>query len=102
MKIKKELKNATFEYDEEAKSFTISGEHPALRGVSNAVELNKVYAFAFMRFVVRMAQRNWLRNPTKSKKLIDKAELTMLELEIEDIEDTNQMVMFNNESSEVK
>jgi len=102
MKIKKELKNATFEYDEEAKSFTISGEHPALRGVSNTVELNKVYAFAFMRFVVRMAQRNWLRNPTKSKKLIDKAELTMLELEIEDIEDTNQMVMFNNESSEVK
>lgn len=102
MKIKKELKNATFEYDEEAKSFSISGEHPALRGVSNTVELNKVYAFAFMRFVVRMAQRNWLRNPTKSKKLIDKAELTMLELEIEDIEDTNQMVMFNNESSEVK
>jgi hypothetical protein len=102
MKIKKELKNATFEYDEEKKSFTISGEHPALRDVSNTVELNKVYAFAFMRFVVRMAQRNWLRNPTKSKKLIDKVELTMLELEIEDIEDTNQMVMFKNEASEDK
>jgi hypothetical protein len=102
MKIKKELKNATFEYDEEAKSFTISGEHPALRGVSNTVELNKVYAFAFMRFVVRMAQRNWLRNPNKSKKLLDKAEETMVELEAEDIEDADQMIMFNNEASEVK
>jgi len=98
MKIKKELKNATFEYDEEKKSFTISNGD----GLYTTVELNKVYAFAFMRFVVRMAQRNWLRNPTKSKKLLDKAELTMLELEIEDIEDTNQMVMFNNESSKVE
>tara|TARA_R110000851_G_scaffold53384_8_gene126719 strand:+ start:1005 stop:1301 length:297 start_codon:yes stop_codon:yes gene_type:complete len=98
MKIKKELKNATFEYDEEKKSFTISG----VDELYSTVELNKVYAFAFMRFVVRMAQRNWLRNPTKSKKLLDKAELTMLELEIEDIEDTNQMVMFNNESSKVE
>jgi len=102
MKIKKELKNATFEYDEEKKSFTISGEHPALRGVSNTIELNKVYAFAFMRFVVRMAQRNWLRNPNKSKKLLDKAEATMVELETEDIEDTDQMVMFNHEASEVE
>jgi hypothetical protein len=98
MKIKKELKNATFEYDEEKKSFTISSGD----GLYTTVELNKVYAFAFMRFVVRMAQRNWLRNPTKSKKLIDKVELTMLELEIEDIEDTNQMVMFKNEASEDK
>jgi len=102
MKIKKELKNATFEYDEEKKSFTISGAHPSLRGVSNTVELNKVYAFAFMRFVVRMAQRNWLRNPNKSKKLIDKAEATMIELESEDIEDPDQMIMFDNEASEVK
>ncbi len=102
MKIKKELKNATFEYDEETKSFTISGAHPTLRGVSNTVELNKVYAFAFMRFVVRMAQRNWLRNPNKSKKLLDKAEATMVELETEDLEDPDQMIMFDNEASEVK
>ena len=101
-KIKKELKNATFEYDEEAKSFTISGEHPALRDVSNTVELNKVYAFAFMRFVVRMAQRNWLRNPNKSKKLLDKAEATMIELETEEAEDSDQMIMFNHETSEVE
>ena len=99
MKIKKELKNATFEYDEETKSFTISGADELY---SNTVELNKVYAFAFMRFVVRMAQRNWLRNPNKSKKLLDKAEATMVELETEDIEDPDQMIMFNNEASEVK
>lgn len=98
MKIKKELKNATFEYDEEKKSFTISNGD----GLYSTVELNKVYAFAFMRFVVRMAQRNWLRNPNKSKKLLDKAEATMVELETEDIEDTDQMIMFNNEASEVK
>ena len=62
MKIRKDLKNATFEYDEVEKSFAIKQE-------GGEVTLNKVYAFAFMRFVVRMAQRNWLRN----KKSIDKA-----------------------------
>ena len=70
MKIVKELKNVTFEYDEETKRFLIiDGED------GGVVELNKVYAFAFMRFVVRMAQRNWLR----SKKPLDKNEESMLE-----------------------
>jgi hypothetical protein len=55
MKIKKNLKYATFEWDDEEKSFTITEED------GNRVILNKVYAFAFMRFVVRMAQRNWFR-----------------------------------------
>lgn len=64
MKIKKELKNATFEYDEEKKTFTLYDQE----GLNGTIELNKVYAFAFMRFVVRMAQRNWLRD----KKSIDK------------------------------
>lgn len=64
MKIKKELKNATFEYDEKRKVFTLY-DHESSNGT---IELNKVYAFAFMRFVVRMAQRNWLRD----KKSIDK------------------------------
>ena len=40
MKIKKELKSATFEYDEETKSFTISG----VDELYSTVELNKVYA----------------------------------------------------------
>ncbi|OUU16223.1 MAG: hypothetical protein CBC05_08505 [Crocinitomicaceae bacterium TMED45] len=77
MKITKELKNATFEYDEETKKFLIiDGED------GGVVELNKVYAFAFMRFVVRMAQRNWLR-----VKKVNKAET----LEVEDQEDPNQV-----------
>ena len=54
MKITKKLKYVEFEWDEEAKSFMITEED------GNRVILNKVYAFAFMRFVVRMAQRNWL------------------------------------------
>lgn len=78
MKITKELKNATFEYDEETKKFLIiDGED------GGVVELNKVYAFAFMRFVVRMAQRNWLR-----VKKVNKSETL---LEAEDQEDPNQV-----------
>jgi len=64
MKIRKKLKNAEFEYDEETKTFTIMEED----GFHGHIQLNKVYAFAFVRFVVRMAQRNWLRN----KKPLDK------------------------------
>ena len=62
MKIHKELKYATFEYEEESKDFSILtkpfGESTSAR---QSITLNKVYAFAFMRFVIRMAQRNWLR-----------------------------------------
>lgn len=79
MKIKKQLKNATFIYDEEKKTFTIMEAD----GFNGYIELNKVYAFAFMRFVVRMAQRNWLRN----KKPLDK--------EHEDVvQCNNQLEMF--------
>lgn len=78
MIIKKELKNATFDYDEETKNFTIAGPE-------GQVQLNKVYAFAFMRFVVRMAQRNWLR----SKKTIDKDMQDMITSET--IEHPDQM-----------
>lgn len=77
MKITKELKNATFEYDEETKKFLIINSEDG-----GVIELNKVYAFAFMRFVVRMAQRNWLR-----VKKVNKAET----LEVEDQEDPNQV-----------
>tara|TARA_R110001592_G_scaffold130031_4_gene343032 strand:- start:10777 stop:11022 length:246 start_codon:yes stop_codon:yes gene_type:complete len=78
MKITKELKNATFEYDEVEKSFTIKEE-------GGEVTLNKVYAFAFMRFVVRMAQRNWLRD----KKSIDKTIEDMVD--IENVDHPDQM-----------
>jgi hypothetical protein len=83
MTIKKELKNITFEYDEEKKIFTIMEAD----GFNGYIQLNKVYAFAFMRFVVRVAQRNWLR----TKKSVDKVQDTMIELEVED---PNQLTMF--------
>lgn len=81
MKITKELKNATFEYDEETKSFTLSNNE-------TKIELNKIYAFAFMRFVVRMAQRNWLR----TKKVVSKNEEELIEAE--NIDHPDQMKMF--------
>ena len=87
MIIKKELKNATFVYDEEKKLFTIMDAD----GFNGYIELNKVYAFAFMRFVVRMAQRNWLR----TKKSVDKVEDIMVELEDEQEDNPNQMNLFN-------
>lgn len=70
MKITKKLKYAEFEWDEENKSFLITEED------GNRVTLDKVYAFAFMRFVVRMAQRNWL----KGKKIVDKSGSNMVSL----------------------
>jgi hypothetical protein len=76
MIINKKLKNAEFEYNEETKKFLIIDPENG-----NAVELNKVYAFAFMRFVVRMAQRNWLRQPKKIQKVLDKAVEDMVDLE---------------------
>lgn len=82
MNISKELKNATFDYNELSKSFTISDKN------GNTVELNKVYAFAFMRFVVRMAQRNWLR----SKKVVDKDPESMIESEA--IDHPDQLIIF--------
>lgn len=61
MKIKKTLKYADFEWDEGERAFTITEQD------GNRVILNKAYAFAFMRFVVRVAQRNWLRNKSANK-----------------------------------
>ena len=71
MKITKELKYAFFEYDEDSKEFMIlvkpfGSDQPM---GNQSIKLNKVYAFAFTRFVVRMAQRNWLRSkPIKKEK----------------------------------
>jgi hypothetical protein len=68
MKIKRELKYATFEYDDEDKSITIEtnsreGDNP----LNGRIHLDKVYSFALLRFVIRIAQRNWYR---KMKKVI--------------------------------
>ena len=84
-KITKELKNSTFEYDEETKKFLIIDTEDG-----GVVELNKVYAFAFMRFVVRMAQRNWLKSAdsfNKTEELLDSIE--------EEEDDPNQLELFN-------
>ena len=89
MKINKQLKYAEFSYDEENKTFTITEED------GNRVILNKVYSFAFMRFVIRMAQRNWLRQAKKEKKELDIVEEFMVELEVEQ-ENPDQLEMFND------
>jgi hypothetical protein len=81
MIIKKELKNATFEYNEETKSFTLSNK-------DTTIELNKVYSFAFMRFVVRMAQRNWLRTKKSVDKVVEDA------VESEHVDHPDQMKIF--------
>ena len=97
MKIIKKLKHATFEYDEEKKTFGIAQGD----GLYTTVELNKVYAFAFMRFVIRMAQRNWL----KGKKVPDKTPKDVAPCDgIEEL-DSNQMLIFektNNEKLEIQ
>ena len=90
MIISKKLKNAEFEYDEETKKFLIIDPENG-----NTVELNKVYAFAFMRFVVRMAQRNWLRQPKKPTKILDKTTEDVVDLEY--IDHPDQMNLFPNE-----
>ena len=85
MKINKSLKFADFSYDEEAKLFTITDKD------GNEVELNKVYSFAFMRFVIRISQRNWLRNPNKVKKNIDKDPEIMLPLDENEVNHPDQL-----------
>ena len=85
MIIKKQLKNSTFEYDEEKKSFVIKGQNDQF------IELNKVYAFAFMRFVVRMAQRNWFRGAKTTNKVKQEEVST-----IDEIENPNQLKIFES------
>tara|TARA_R110001583_G_scaffold44409_3_gene140825 strand:+ start:327 stop:656 length:330 start_codon:yes stop_codon:yes gene_type:complete len=85
MKITKSLKYATFEWDDEQKSFTITEED------GNRVSLNKVYSFAFMRFVVRMAQRNWFRKIKDTT--TNKPKENSVELADHPWEDPDQMVM---------
>ena len=89
MKVVKQLKHATFEYDEEKKVFTLYDND----GFNGTIELNKVYAFSFMRFVVRMAQKNWLKNPNKQKKSINIPDEEMVRSDI--YENPDQLEMFD-------
>lgn len=86
MQIKKDLKYATFEYDESTKNFKIVNDD------GSVVTLNKVYAFAFMRFVVRMAQRNWLRGKPISKNPEGVKEASSF------VDDADQMNFFEHEN----
>lgn len=54
MVINKDLKNISFSYDESSKLFSIKNS-------DGEVNLNKVESFAFLRFLIRISQRNWLR-----------------------------------------
>jgi len=89
MKITKNLKYATFEWDDEVKTFTIIEED------GNKVILNKVYSFAFMRFVIRMAQRNWFRKIKNMgvNKPADKPAEKPVELAEHPWEDPDQMML---------
>ncbi len=85
----KSLKFADFSYDESSKTFTITDKN------GNQVELNKIYSFAFMRFVIRIAQRNWLR----TKKVVDTTPEPMLdlpELEADAVIDLQQSLQFED------
>ena len=79
-KMRRELKFATFEYDEDDKTITIetrndtpigrsddeikAGE-PEIYPTNGRIHLNKVYSFALLRFVIRIAQHNWFRKLRK-------------------------------------
>lgn len=52
--ISKELKYGHFSWDDTSKHFTIHSS-------GQTVALDKTYALAFVRFVLRIAQRNWFR-----------------------------------------
>lgn len=61
----KELKYGKFLWDDEKKHFVIGVNDET--GRARHIVLNKVYAFAFMRFVVRIAQRNWFRKRERGR-----------------------------------
>lgn len=88
MIISKDLKNVSFEYNEAEKVFTIINTHDG-----GAAELNKVEAFAFMRFLVRISQRNWLRKKPAQEVSPDSNDWNQVNLKPEQLEILN----FNDE-----
>jgi len=84
MSIVKNLKFASFEWDEDKQLFTITNTD------GEKISLNKTYSFAFTRFFVRVAQKNWLRskptNTTKKNQVASEAQ--------EDIDIEEQMALF--------
>jgi len=80
MNIEKELKNATFRWDEGSKIFAVTDAN------NNTIELNKAYGFALMRFIIRIAQKNF------SKKSLQKEiDSDIIEETEENFEDPRQI-----------
>ncbi len=81
MQIIKQLKSIEFSYNDESKKFEITRDD----GFSQYLDLNKVEAFALMRFIIRISQKNWLlskKNPEDAPDTIidtskDEDQLTM-------------------------
>jgi len=82
-KIIKKLKYASFEWNEDKKILSI------IDGEDNIVSLNKIYSFALMRFIIRIAQRNFLKAPIGKRISLNKNILPE-EDKIEEYEDPNQ------------
>ena len=78
MKTTKELKRGTFTWDDELKKLTVETDS------GDKVELDKIYSFALMRFIIRIAQKNFLKNP-----LTNKEESAIVEEDL-DLEDPRQ------------
>ena len=67
--ITKYLKFGEFTWDDQTKMFDVTIE--GTDGVIKKVSLNKTYAFALMRFIIRISQRNWHRKLDKASKIKD-------------------------------
>ena len=91
-KITKELKYASFEYNEDTQTFSVKDS------TGNKIELNKVYSFAFMRFVIRIAQRNWLR--TKKIEKPSKGAEDWAEVDGEVVQELKQSLLFADDAPE--
>ncbi len=69
--ITKKLKYADFNYDEKSKTFAIfTWGKEGRKAQEYGINLDKVYAFALMRFIIRIAQSNWLRQKRKLQKTL--------------------------------
>ena len=75
MKTTKELKRGTFTWDDELKKLTVETDS------GDKVELDKIYSFALMRFIIRIAQKNFLKNPLTNK---EESAIVEEDLELED------------------
>jgi len=73
MKIIKELKFGEFEYDSELKQFQVTIKNKETEE-AQTISFSKAYSFSLMRFMVRIAQKNFKKN----KKNIDNIQKKVL------------------------